>query len=248
MGPVARKPGGTPARRAAPTAESAVNPVPPGCAIQRPRRAGRELACSRPTRLPGEMSLRQTRAYGRWPAAGPQSECVDLVRLRALGALADGVLHLLALCQGAVAAHVDRRVVDEDIGCAVIGGDKTIALVCVEPFHGSLSHLLSPSRDEPGDPRTLRGSAAGRSPPEEIHKQSETPTVKTAGVFTIADFDNNSNLKHVRGQSIPAPAHLRPHPQPVRTGRPHPPSPPDQVRTGRCSSALAGGTRRGGAG
>jgi hypothetical protein len=67
----------------------------------------------------------------------------------------------------------------------------------------------------------LRGSAAGRSPPEEkIHKQSETPTVKTAGVFTIADFDNNSNLKHVRGQSIPAPARLRPDSQPLRTGGP----------------------------
>jgi hypothetical protein len=58
----------------------------------------------------------------------------------------------------------------------------------------------------------LRGSAAGRSPPEETHQQSKTPTVKTAGVFTIADFDNNSNLKHVRGQSIPVPAHLRPDP------------------------------------
>jgi hypothetical protein len=57
----------------------------------------------------------------------------------------------------------------------------------------------------------LRGSAAGRPPPEErVHKQSETPTVKTAGVFTIADFDNNSNLKHVRGQSIPASATLAP--------------------------------------
>jgi hypothetical protein len=56
----------------------------------------------------------------------------------------------------------------------------------------------------------LHGSAAGRSPPEErIHKQNETPTVKTAGVFTIADFDNNSNLKHVRDQCIPASAHLR---------------------------------------
>src|SRR5215831_2291914 len=145
MGPVAGNPGGTPARRAAPTAESAVNPVPPGRAIQRRRRAGRASAPSRPARLPGEMSLRQTRAYGRWPAAGPQSECVDLVRLRALGALADGVLHLLALSQGAVAAHVDRRVVDEDVSGAVVGGDKTVALVRVEPFHGSVSHLLSPS-------------------------------------------------------------------------------------------------------
>jgi hypothetical protein len=67
----------------------------------------------------------------------------------------------------------------------------------------------------------LRGSAAGRSPPlEKIHKQSDTPTVKTAGVFTIADFDNNSSLKHIRGQSIPAPAHHRLDPQPLRTGGP----------------------------
>ena len=53
-----------------------------------------------------------------------------------------------------------------------------------------------------------------------IHKQSETPTVKTAGVFTIADFDNNSNPKHVRGQCIPAPAHLRADPQSLRAAGP----------------------------
>jgi hypothetical protein len=42
-------------------------------------------------------------------------------------------------------------------------------------------------------------------------------------VFTIADFDNNSNFKYVRGQSIPAPAH----PAPIRSlcGRAGPPRP-----------------------
>src|SRR6266480_7523298 len=98
---------------------------------------------------------------------GPLSDRVDLVRLRALGALADGVLHLLVLCQGAVAAHVDRGVMDEDVGGAIIGGDKTVALVRVEPFHGSLSHLAVSFEGRAGNPRTLRGSAAGRSPPKE---------------------------------------------------------------------------------
>jgi hypothetical protein len=63
--------------------------------------------------------------------------------------------------------------------------------------------VLSPPRDEPGI-RALRADqllAAHRR--RKIRKLSETPTVKTAGIFTIADLDNNSHLKHTRGQSIP---------------------------------------------
>ena len=81
-----------------------------------------------------------------------------------------------------------------------------------------------------------------------IHKQSETPTVKTAGVFTIADFDNNSNPKPVRGQfySRAGPPSRRSAVSPG--GRPHPLSAPDQVKAGRCSPAPDGGIRRGGTG
>jgi hypothetical protein len=43
----------------------------------------------------------------------------------------------------------------------------------------------------------LRGPLlAAHNQRKQILKQSETPTVKTADVFTIADFDNNTNLKH----------------------------------------------------
>src|SRR6266568_6062184 len=76
------------------------------------------------------------------------SERPDVVRLRALGALGGGELHLLVLIQRAVATRVDCRVVHEDVCRAVVRGDKTVPLVGVEPLYGSLSHLLSPSRDE----------------------------------------------------------------------------------------------------
>ena len=72
---------------------------------------------------------------------------------------------------------------DEDVGGAIIGGDKTVALVRVEPFHGSLSHLLSPSRDEPGIRAPCANQLLAARHRRKIHQQSETPTVKTAGVF-----------------------------------------------------------------
>src|SRR6266567_4155776 len=103
--------------------------------------------------------MRQARAQGRGPAARARSERPDLGGLRALGTLVNGVLHLLVFSQRAVTARFDRRVVNENIRGAVVGGDETKPLVRVEPFHGSLSHLLSPSRNEPCDPRGLRGSA-----------------------------------------------------------------------------------------
>ena len=70
----------------------------------------------------------------------------------------------------AVAAHVDRRVGHEDVGTAVIGGDKAEALVRVEP------RFLAPSavsfKDEPGSARS-RGPAAGCPPPEaRLHSQT----------------------------------------------------------------------------
>src|SRR5215472_13756293 len=93
--------------------------------------------------------MRQALARGRGPAARAMSERPDLGSLRALGALAGSVLHLLVLFQGAVATGVDRRVGNEDVRGAVIGGDESEPLVGVEPLHGALSHLLSPSRGEP---------------------------------------------------------------------------------------------------
>src|SRR5216117_1747259 len=62
--------------------------------------------------------------------------------------------------------------VNEDVGGAVIGGDKTVALVRVEPFHGSLSHLLSPSRDEPG----IRAPCANQL--LAVHRRRKDPLAK----------------------------------------------------------------------
>src|SRR6185295_8728576 len=124
---------------------------------------------------------------------------------------------------------------DEDVGGAIIGGDKTVAFVRVEPFHGSLSHLLSPSRDEPGIRAPCADQLLAAHRRRKTHEQSETPTVKTAGVFTIADFDNNSNFKYVRGQSIPAPAHPHPDPRSLRTvGPPCPHQIPAEVEAAVC--------------
>jgi hypothetical protein len=56
----------------------------------------------------------------------------------------------------------------------------------------------------------LRGQLlVARRRRRQVLKQSKTPTVKTAGVFTIADFDNNTNLKHVHDQYMAVPAYLR---------------------------------------
>src|SRR5690348_3560692 len=97
----------------------------------------------RPSRLrPGSTQAAGPARSRTEPAAYVRSDCVDLVRLRTLGALVGGVFHLLVLFQGAVAAHVDRRVVHEDVGGAVVGGNETEALIGVEPFHSSLCHLL----------------------------------------------------------------------------------------------------------
>jgi len=61
--------------------------------------------------------------------------------LRPLGALADLELDLLVLLQGAEAAALDFRVVDENIRGPVLRGDKAEALLRVESLHSSLWHL-----------------------------------------------------------------------------------------------------------
>src|SRR5580704_10126193 len=67
---------------------------------------------------------------------------VDFLRLRALGAAPSGVLNPLVLLKSAESVDLDGGVVDEDVGRAVVRGDKTIALVRVEPLHGALRHVL----------------------------------------------------------------------------------------------------------
>src|SRR5579859_507468 len=88
------------------------------------------------------------------PAAS--SDRADVLGLRSLGTLGDVVLDPLAVLEAAVAVGLDGRLVDEDVRCAIVGGDEPVALVRVEPLHCSLSHcaLL---------PRRSSGSTGGAS-------------------------------------------------------------------------------------
>src|SRR3954464_9471585 len=76
------------------------------------------------------------------------SDGADPVGLRALLALRHLELDPLVLLQAAVAAGLDRGEVHEHVGATPILADETVALVGVEPLHGSLCHCCSPSSGE----------------------------------------------------------------------------------------------------
>ena len=77
------------------------------------------------------------------PYAAGFSDRTDVLGLRALGAPGDVVLDPLVVLEASVPVSLDGGMVDEDIRCAVVGGDEPIALVRVEPLHCSLSHYFS---------------------------------------------------------------------------------------------------------
>src|SRR6266704_1820028 len=93
---------------------------------------------------------------------GVVSDRTNLLGSRTLGALGDGVLDPLVVLEAVVAVSLDGGVVDEDVGCAVVGGDETIALVRVEPLHCSLSHCAFSYCDERRDLRTLAPGCCDR--------------------------------------------------------------------------------------
>src|SRR4051812_25587672 len=68
------------------------------------------------------------------------SDRLDVVGLRSLLALRGVEGHPLSLIEGLEATTRDRRVVDEDVLAAVVGGDETKALLPVEPLHNAFSH------------------------------------------------------------------------------------------------------------
>src|ERR1700738_4970647 len=74
----------------------------------------------------------------------------DVLRLRALLALGDVEVHLLAFLELAVALGGDVRVVGEHVGAAAVLRDEAEALFRVEPLHGAGSHVISPSGRCPG--------------------------------------------------------------------------------------------------
>src|SRR5207244_7658979 len=68
------------------------------------------------------------------------SEGPDVLGLETLGPADGGVLDALVVLQAAVTVSLDRGLVNEDILRGVVGSDKAIALLRVEPLHCSLSH------------------------------------------------------------------------------------------------------------
>src|SRR4051812_20845132 len=70
---------------------------------------------------------------------------LDGFSLRSLVARADFEGHELALLEDLVAAHLDGRVVDEDVLPAILDGDEAVALFSVEPLDGSVRHVLLPA-------------------------------------------------------------------------------------------------------
>src|SRR6266540_3612448 len=88
-------------------------------------------------RHPGEPSLRSRRPAGG--VAGGRSDRTDHVGLWSLLALRDLKLDSLPLFKRAVAVHLDRAVVDEDVR-TVLDRDEAVPLLRVEPLDGALSH------------------------------------------------------------------------------------------------------------
>src|ERR1700736_4886780 len=82
------------------------------------------------------------------------SDGADVLGLRALGALGDVELHLLALGELAVSAAGDGRVMGEHVRAAPFLLDEAESLFAVEPLHGAGRHaaLLN---DCVGGPRDL---------------------------------------------------------------------------------------------
>src|SRR5262249_28397167 len=67
----------------------------------------------------------------------------DSYCLRPFGPLPDLELNTLVFLERAIAASLNLGVVDEKVLRAVVRGDEAKALLTVEPFHGSLCHLLT---------------------------------------------------------------------------------------------------------
>jgi len=82
--------------------------------------------------------MRHRRGDGR-SRPGPRcdrgwSDRADFLGLRALSAPAGGELDPLVVLEAAETVSLDGRVVNEDVGRAVVGGDETIALSALNHF------------------------------------------------------------------------------------------------------------------
>ena len=115
-----------------------VHPPPRGAAPSHPSRPERGL----PAVLGVEGAVDQ--AFLVAPATRAlRSDEANVLRLFTLPARTDVELDRLPFLQGAVPAALNRREVDEHIG-PVLARDEAVALLCVEPFHGSCRQRLAP--------------------------------------------------------------------------------------------------------
>lgn len=93
----------------------------------------------------GRPPRRQALKAVRRNAARPQVTRLErayLLGLRALGPLAGGELHPLVLLEVTEPVSEDRRVMNEDVGAAVVRCDEAVTLARVKPLHGALRHEL----------------------------------------------------------------------------------------------------------
>src|SRR5262245_2861271 len=91
-------------------------------------------------RSPGSQKPRPRRGV-RGSRAIAGSDGADSLGLRPLLALGNVELDPLVLFQAAVAAHLDRGEVHENVSTAAVYRDEAEALLGVEPLHGSLRHV-----------------------------------------------------------------------------------------------------------
>ena len=76
-----------------------------------------------------------------------QLRLFDVCSLGALAAIGDFKRNLLPLVQSLEAVALDRAEVDENVA-ALIGGDESVALRCVEPFYCAVAFQSVASQQE----------------------------------------------------------------------------------------------------
>src|SRR6266568_1371235 len=102
------------------------------------------MCCTPPPGPGAEMRPGQASTPLSGDSPGPDGfglERADLLGLRALRASPGGELDPLVLRKAAETVGLDGRVVNEDVGGAVVGGNEAVTLVGVEPLHDALSHV-----------------------------------------------------------------------------------------------------------